>query len=310
MMALFFCCLLVCGQKEYKGRLLDSETNLPLPYVNIGIVDKGIGTVSDEKGLFHFDLSSAKISDIDEILFSVMGYESLLIPVKNITLVYNDYVDVFITPAAFELKEVVVSNKGEWFIKDNIGYRNFGEKNYGYWKDNIALGGELATRIIAKSGLRKLKKFEFEVWHNPSDSLLLRVNIYEDDGKMGRPGTSLNTSGANILCTVNSDDKMVQVDLSPYDVYVKDDFVVSLELLKVYGDKELGLVLSATFNNYGSYRKSSSQDKWEYLSDLNMAYYVASELMVSEKEAQRFELRVAKKKEKTTHAIWFCDYAR
>ncbi len=286
------------AQEDFKGRILDAETKEPIPYVNIGIVDVGIGTVSDEDGLFHLNLKSKVYKDDAEILFSAIGYETKYIPVSKAEIVYNEYPEILLKPTIMELKEVVVSNKGERFISDNIGYRNYGEKNYGYWKDNIALGGELGTKIIAKSGLRRLNRFEFEVWHNPSDSLLLRVNIYEDDGNLGRPDTNLNTSGKNILCTVQKDDRMVKVDLRPYDIYVKDDFIVSLELLKVYGEEGLGLVLSATLNGYGSYRKYASQDKWEHFSDVNMAYYVASELMVSEKTAQRFERRKAKKEKK------------
>lgn len=295
---LFLLGFIANGQKDYKGRVIDAKTNEPIPYVNIGIIDAGIGTVSDEEGLFHLYLETNKYEPTTEILFSALGYETLYIPISEIKLAYNEYPDILLKPSAVQLNEVVVSNKGERFIVDNIGYRNYGVKNYGYWKDNIALGGELATRIIAKSGLRRLKAFEFEVWHNPSDSLLLRVNIYEDNGGSSKPGTNLNTSGQNILTTVRTDDKMVKVDLRPFDIYVKNDFIISLELLKIYGDEKLGLVLSASLNQFGSYRKYASQDNWESLSDTNMAYYVESELMVSEKQAQRFERKTEKKKKK------------
>jgi len=102
---------------------------------------------------------------------------------------------------------------------------------------------------------------------------------------------NLNTSGKNILTVVKKEDRMVKVNLSPFDIYTKSDFIISLELLKVYGEEDLGLILSATLNGYGSYRKYASQDKWEWLSDLNMAYFIKSQLMVSEKFADRFEKR-------------------
>ncbi|NNM18699.1 MAG: carboxypeptidase-like regulatory domain-containing protein [Croceitalea sp.] len=293
-----FLCQISFAQKDYKGRVIDAITKKPIPFVNIGIVDAGIGTVSNEEGLFHLYLEKNKFEPTAQILFSALGYETFYIAISSIEMVYNEYPNISLKPTVLELNEVVVSNKGERFIQDNVGYRNYGEKNYGYWKDNIALGGELGTRIITKSGLRKLNSFTFEVWHNPSDSLLLRVNVYDDDGILGRPGTNLNTSGQNIICTVKKDDRIVRVDLKPYDLYVKDDFIISLELLKVFGEEDLGLIISATLSGYGSYRKYASQDKWERISDLNMAYYVESELMVSEKIAQRYERKVAKKKSK------------
>jgi len=293
-----FCLSYINAQKDFKGRVIDAKTNEPIPFVNIGIIEEGVGTVSDEEGLFHLYLEPNKFESKAQILFSALGYETLYISISEIKFVYNQYPDIILKPSLVELNEVVVSNKGERFIADNIGYRNYGVKNYGYWKDNIALGGELATRIVAKNGLRRLNQFEFEVWYNPSDSLLLRVNIYEDDGTIGKPGTNLNTSGKNILTVVKKEDRMVKVNLSPFDIYTKSDFIISLELLKVYGEEDLGLILSATLNGYGSYRKYASQDKWEWLSDLNMAYFIKSQLMVSEKFADRFEKRQQKKNQK------------
>ncbi|GGG43833.1 hypothetical protein GCM10011414_11840 [Croceivirga lutea] len=298
LLPIFLFTIAVSAQKDYKGRVIDGKSKEPIPYVNIGIKEAGVGTVSDEDGLFHLYLDLNKYEPTAKILFSALGYETLFIPIADIKLVYNEYPDIVLKPKTVELSEVVVSNKGERFIPDNIGYRNYGDKIYGYWKDNIALGGELATRIIAKSGLRKLNEFEFEVWYNPSDSLLVRINIYEDDGKIGKPGTNLNTSGKNIITTIRKDDRMVRVDLRPYEIYTKDDFIASVELIQVYGEEDLGLILSATIARNGSYRKYASQDAWEYLSPTNMAYNVKSDLMVSEKQAQRFERRTEKKKMK------------
>jgi hypothetical protein len=287
------------AQKDYKGKIVDSKTGVTIPYVNIGIVEKGIGTVSDEEGLFHLYFEKNEVESTAVILFSALGYAPLNIPVAEMPLVYNEYPIFKMAPERVALSEVVVSNKGDRFITDFIGYKNHGERTFGYWKDQIALGGELATRVIAKSGLRKLDRFQFEVFHNPSDSLLLRVNIYEDDGVMGRPKSNLNKSGKNVLVTVKKADKIVWVDLKPYDIYVENDFMVSLELLKVYGDEELGLILAAAFNKYGSYRKYASQDKWERIADQNMAYYLETQLMVTENVAQRYEKREARKKKKT-----------
>jgi len=286
------------AQKDYKGKIMDSKTGETIPYVNIGIVEKGIGTVSDEEGLFHLYFEKNEVESTDIVLFSALGYAPLKIPVEKMPLVYNEYPVFKMSPERMALNEVVVSNRGERFVTDFVGYKNYGEQTFGYWKDQIALGGELATRIIAKSGLRKLNRFQFEVFHNPSDSLLLRVNIYEDDGPVGSPKTNLNKSGKNVLVVVKKTDKIVWVDLAPFDIYVENDFMVSLELLKVYGEEELGLILAAAFNKYGSYRKYSSQDKWERIADQNMAYYLETQLMVSEKVAQRYEKREARKKKK------------
>ncbi|WP_343486505.1 carboxypeptidase-like regulatory domain-containing protein [Allomuricauda sp. d1] len=303
------------AQHDFKGKIIDAATQEPIPYVNIGIVEEGVGTVSNEEGIFHLPIEIDAYDQSAIIQFSSLGYKTLKINVQDIPMVYNEYPILKLVPEAFQLNEVIVSDKKNWTIPENVGYHNYGEEVYGYWKDEIALGGELATKIVAKSGIRKLKSFEFEVFYNPSDSLLLRVNIY--DNKNGYPNENLNRSSEAILYTLKKNEKNVVVDLSDKNIYVNGDFYVALELLKVYGDEELGLVLAAvneyardtsTFNRrgwdyhreegHGSFRRYVSQDKWKRISDLNMAYSLTTELLVSEKVAQRFEKRKAKKEKK------------
>nr|WP_246865801.1 carboxypeptidase-like regulatory domain-containing protein [Croceivirga thetidis] len=304
----------IFGQQDYKGRIVDSQSGVPIPYVNIGVFEKEIGTVSDEEGIFHLPLNNSRLLPSDNIIFSSLGYQTITIAVSEVELVYNEYPVIKMTPTNLQLEGVVVSDKANYMMPETVGYSNRGEEVYGYWKDNIALGGELGTKVVVRSGLRRLDNFVFEVWHNPSDSLLLRVNIYDDDGSLSRPKTNLNKSGQNILYTLGKNERMVSVDLKPYDVYVDNDFIISLELLKVYGDEEVGLVLAAvkdiskermqlerqgwtTVSNdgHGSYRKYASQGKWERITDLNMAYTVESSLLVDEREFERFK----RKKEKT-----------
>ena len=287
------------GQRNYKGRVVDAKTGKPVPYVNIGIVKKQIGTVSDEEGLFHLQLEENYVEFTSKVLFSVLGYATLNIPLNKMPLVFDEIPVFKMEPSTVELNEVVVSNKNGVFIPDPIGYENFGEQSFGYWKDKVALGGELATKINVKNGLRRLERFRFEVYDNPSDSLLLRVNIYDDDGILGGPKTNLNQSGENILVTVKKTDKIIWVDLRPFDLYVQNDFIISLELVRLYDSRELGLILVATNDQYGSFRKYASQSSWELFTDQNMAYYLETQLMVSKKVGQRIEKKKKRKMEKT-----------
>ena len=137
----------------------------------------------------------------------------------------------------------------------------------------------MATRIRIKKGLRRLDEFSFEVWGSTSDSVLVRINFYDIDGKGGFPGKNLNSTGRNILHTITSDPGIAKVALSEFDLFVRDDFIVSLELLRVYGQSEIGLVLAAANNRYtDSFKKYASQDKWQIMKDAAMAYQLESTL--------------------------------
>ena len=152
---------MVCAQQDYKGKITDKNTGFPLPYVNIGIVNKGIGTVSNESGVFHLKLNPDDFTERDTLVFSSIGYTSIRTAVPDLDFTFNDYPKFIMMPEIMELREVVVTDSGAFEIEDIVGYQNSGEKMFGYWKDNIALGGELATKIKVKKGLRNTSHRNF-----------------------------------------------------------------------------------------------------------------------------------------------------
>jgi len=296
-------CVFGYAQQDYKGKLVDAETKEPLPYVNIGVYGKGIGTVSDEEGLFHLPIDKSRLRDTDVVQFSSIGYETIKKNISDLKFAYNVYPEIPMQPKNVKLDEVVVTNQGAFEVNDIVGYQNYGEKVYGYWKDNIALGGELATKIKVKKGLRELNTLFFDVYANSSDSLLIRVNLYEVGKSKKNPGNSLNSSNKNILYTIYPTTKIAIVDLKPYSIYVKDDFFVSLELLKVYGDEPIGLIIKASMDNSTySIRKSTSLGKWEVMTESAMAYHLNTTYFSNKKRA---ESKVAKAQRSKQHISGF-----
>lgn len=286
------CCCVSFAQIDYKGQILDAKTQEPLAYVNIGIVGKGVGTVTDEEGLFYLAIDTSKFEGADIIQISSLGYETVEISVDEISSRAAEFPKILMQASDIVLDEVVLLSDALVPITEFLGYRNYGEKNFGYWNENIALGGELSSKVKALKGRRQLNSLEFEVWENPSDSILIRVNIYDTNGFLNRPGSNLNKSQTNILHTIPAGKNIITVDLNPFELYVDDDFFVSLELLQVYGDEKLGLVLAASGSEGASFRKYASQSEWEFLSDLHMAYYLETSPYVTQKKAKRYEKKV------------------
>ncbi|NNG28008.1 MAG: carboxypeptidase-like regulatory domain-containing protein, partial [Ignavibacteriaceae bacterium] len=58
----------------YSGQLIDKENGEPIPYANIGIIGKNIGTASNAAGWFKMELNSKY--DNDTLCISSIGYES------------------------------------------------------------------------------------------------------------------------------------------------------------------------------------------------------------------------------------------
>jgi len=71
----------VAFSQTYSGKLVDRHSGLPIPYANIGIVNKNIGTVSNANGEFKIELNIKE--DNDTLFISCIGYERKAYLISN-----------------------------------------------------------------------------------------------------------------------------------------------------------------------------------------------------------------------------------
>lgn len=295
-------CVALQGQLAYEGVVLDADTGTPIPFVNIGIVDRGVGTISNENGEFLLEFRPREVQQGDIVRISSLGYIPRKIPVS---LLKEDVLKLIIRlqPNPVSLEEVVLTDKEYVEVEDEVGYRDLLGKGIGYWKDSVALGGELASKIRVRKGLRRLNTLFFNVLHNPSDSVRLRVNIYEPADKWGAPGKNLNESGRSILHVLRSDEILTVIDLKPYNIWVRDDFIVSLELLGVFGTENISLSLPAgNLPGVPSHRRYTSQGSWERIDDSAVGFWLQS-TFYTDKPRKANKPRQLRKREKKEREI-------
>lgn len=284
---------IVNAQKNYIGVIKDAKTGEPIPFVNIGVFEKNIGTVTNENGEFQFVIDRSKYSKLDTVQFSSIGYTAVKIAIPDLQDSLKNQ-KITMPPNIMELDEVVVTNKGKYRIHEVVGSSYSNPKEFGYWSKEISLGGELATRIRVKKGYRELHRLYFEVFTNPSDSVLVRVKFYNYSSLESNNGLGkrINTSGKNIYYTIRNN-RYADVDLRPYEIHVINDFYVSLELVKVYGDKPIGLALAAKANaTTNSLRKLASADKWYNSPNKAMSYNLSTTYFSDQRRIQRKEKKV------------------
>lgn len=272
----------VFSQTIFKGVVSDADTGLSLPYVNIGFIDKGLGTVSDEYGAFTFLFDSARLSSIDTLKVSSIGYKEYKLPFSSVLELDLKSTEVKLEPEIVSLNEVVLtSNKRRKRSKTEkmVGYSFVGQLKNGSWEGEGALGGELVTKINVNKKKRQLNAFYFYVLKNTSDSLLLRVNVY--DGTTMFPEKKLTNK--NIKYTLKTKIGKVSIDLAPFDIAVEDDFSIGIELLKVYGDK-IDLVIAGDDTPGVSYRRYVSQGEWKRYSKDALTYFVSTTLLEEKDE--------------------------
>ncbi|MBX2964917.1 MAG: carboxypeptidase-like regulatory domain-containing protein [Cyclobacteriaceae bacterium] len=88
------------GQQVIEGRVVDSQTGQPIPFVSIGIMGTSRGTSSNLQGQF-----SLSLTEPFSVKISCVGYESQIITTVD------DLAVVQLKPTAIELSEVVVTNR-------------------------------------------------------------------------------------------------------------------------------------------------------------------------------------------------------
>jgi iron complex outermembrane receptor protein len=99
-----------------QGKVLDEQTNEPLPFVNIGIKGLPTGTFSDSNGLYQIELSRGETV----LIISCVGYEKLEKHI-NVDGRKRFFLDIQMTSISQELSTFVVSgSKYEQKVENSI----------------------------------------------------------------------------------------------------------------------------------------------------------------------------------------------
>ncbi|WP_435578163.1 hypothetical protein [Gilvibacter sp.] len=258
------------AQQEWivQGYLYDAETKAPIEFANVGIVSKGIGTISKETGFYGFTYFSNDAEPTDRLQFSILGYETLNLSLGKYHGLYGEErAKIYLKPAINELDVVNITNEERKY--ETIGFENLDNKTIGYWKDKKGLGGEIATRIRIKRERTKLLNLSFKISENLSDSLRIRVNVYDYKNKY--PGK--NILAKPIYHVISKDYGVETIDLKPYNIIVDEDIVVSIELIEIYG-KKIGLALFGSFDRGTSYLRLVSQGDFDRADYIGMGFWL------------------------------------
>ena len=113
-----------------------------------------------------------------------------------------------------------------------------------------------------------MSEFKFYVGANNFDTTRFRVNIY--NVKNGRPNQLLNQQ--DIITTLIQHQKgWASVDLSPQQLFVKEDVIVAVEWIE-HSKKGRFLQLPITMPAFAThFYKYGSQDKWKRFRGMSTA---------------------------------------
>jgi len=238
---------------EMSGTIIDSKTQTPIEFVNIGVQNKNKGTISNLEGKFYLEIPKAFSKD--SLTISHVNYETLKIPIEN-----SKNKTFLLEPRTNELPEVLISNKKK-------RHRKVGVKSYNpfVWAPIISKDLdviEAAQRINIPDKSVKVNyvsmylRLGFE-----ADSSYIRINFYKniDDA----PGEKIVFQ--NIVQQKRIEPGWIQLDLKSYNIYLDEDFFVSVEFIPDF-KKTQEINLGAILTKGKGYSRRSSFGTWNKVS--------------------------------------------
>ena len=199
---LFIIILLAClgntwSQTSVTGKVIDGETNEPLPGVNIIIENSTVGTVTGIDGVYELEVPSDQVT----LVFSFIGYLSETIEVAG-----RSVIDILLVPELQSLDEVVVVGYGTMKRSDLTG-----------------------SVVSAKSDdLKTLKS------NNVLESLQGRMPGVSIQAKSGRTGDGVDISIRGERSLKAGNKPLIILDGIPYgdDIDLNPAEIESVEILK------------------------------------------------------------------------------
>ena len=117
--------------RQIRGKVVDAKSESPLSYANIGLLNKGIGTISNHHGEFILKIDRKSIDDT--LAISYMGYENALIPLKEV----SDEQVCSLKKKLYTIQEIIVRlNDAEKIVMQALKSVN---RNY-YFQPMVATG--------------------------------------------------------------------------------------------------------------------------------------------------------------------------
>ena len=240
---------LIFSQSQ-KGKVLSSETNSGIGFVNIGIIGKNIGTVSDESGNYTIIIDS--IYDHDSLRFSMIGYEP-----KSFLISYfkeNSIKIVSLKPIIYNIQEVKVIYRKPKEISLGTSVTTDDLRSGFAYND---LGSELGIKLHVRGQVR-LRDLNLNVAICTFDSVTYRLNIYQSVNETEYK--NILTRPVYISFSKDKIKNVVTFDLTEYSIIIEGDILITLELFKDLGEGRL--LFRTQFFTGTTYHKKTSEGKW------------------------------------------------
>jgi len=269
---LFFLTLQLQAQL-ISGKVIDSSSEKPLEYVNLGVIDTPIGITTNEKGEFSLDIKGQSPKAIVRI--SMIGYKPQTFSIEELT---NKENIIKLVNEPIQLAEVTVKPFSGKLKK--VGTTDNKHGGIGGWGGTqFGSGHEIGTKIELGTSPVLIKSFHIYLFRQSFECSVFRLHIRSIANNL--PSEELLTE--NILIQVTKKSGWVDIDLKKYNLVFSGDVALSLEWVNVIGLKRLtkingvmGANVHFRMNNKQgtTYSRWGTEAKWTYRDGLSPCFYL------------------------------------
>jgi len=145
-----------------KGTIVDINTKKELPYANVSVLNKSIGTVSNEQGKFVLKLPFNEL--VDTIVISYIGYKNAFIPIKQLSLSNNK---IYLKEDPFQIKEIIIrGNNAEVILQQAID-----KIRDNYYTDPYYITSFYREIVTERNELSSINEAVMDVYKSPYSGL-------------------------------------------------------------------------------------------------------------------------------------------
>lgn len=259
------------------GKVINDNSE-SLAYVNIGIKNKGVGTVSNKDGKFKFVLND-KVKLTDTVEFSFIGFKTQKIQVSELKKMKDpvklEAQEMILDEVVFTTKKVKLKQKRIGSASKRLGllHSNF----YSYYEKEVddRLSKELGLKFNIKNNCA-IKDLNFKITQNEFKSLKFRLNFYKVED--GLP-TDLIVHQNIIFEIEDGYTGWYSLDLKPYDIYLSENVeevavtIQWVESVKLNNNSKYFSIAASLSPFRIVYSRDKTMDVWNK-SDYDLSFYL------------------------------------
>ena len=249
---------IVAIAQPVRGRIINKSTQQGLAFVNVGVIGKALGTVTDEKGAYQLPFQKALATETVRI--SSLGYATRTLTLQELAA----HPDVALVPEAIPLAEVQVHGKALFRRTHTLGNTGNAEMATNTLT-NTSLGGQVGTVIKLSRRPTSIVNAVFNIARNSPGQVTFRVNLFRLD-PTGLP-SDIKLLPRDVIVTSPIVRGPITVDLSADQLVLNEDFFLAIEMIKwvdaAPSGAEFAFSAAVGYSHNEIYHRSVSQAPWK-----------------------------------------------